>query len=154
MTTGQSSQGRVVVGVDGSAESVAALRWAEDYADALGLEIDAVTSWSYPADYGYAGGASEWRPDQDAALVSAAALGEAFGDGPPVGLRVVVREGHPARVLEDASNGAALLVVGSRGHGGFAGLLLGSVSAYCAEHAHCPVVVDRQVSRPAAPAAD
>jgi nucleotide-binding universal stress UspA family protein len=54
-----------------------------------------------------------------------------------------VTEGHPAFVLTDAARGAALLVVGSRGHGAFAGMLLGSVSEYCAAHAPCPVVVVR-----------
>ena len=52
-------------------------------------------------------------------------------------------EGIPAQVLLDASDGADLLVVGSRGHGGFTGALLGSVSQHCVHHAHCPVVVIR-----------
>ncbi|MEO8888523.1 MAG: universal stress protein [Jatrophihabitantaceae bacterium] len=56
-------------------------------------------------------------------------------------MRTCVHVGHPAQVLVEASVGADMLVVSSRGHGGFVGLLLGSVSAYCAEHAQCPVVV-------------
>lgn len=139
------SAGRVVVGLDGSPSSIAALRWAARFAAAFGLEIDVVTSWYFPSTYGEGGAAIDWRPDQDSAALADAALTTVFGDTPPSGLRSLVREGHPARVLVDASRGASLLVVGSRGRGGFTGLLLGSVSAYCAQHAHCPVLVDREV---------
>jgi nucleotide-binding universal stress UspA family protein len=135
---------RVVVGVDGSASSINALRTAAAVATATGAELDAVTAWEYPASYGWAGGAIEWRPDQDATQLLTTAVDEAFGDSKPTGLRCIVREGHPAKILIEASSGAELLVVGSRGHGGFVGLLLGSVSAYCAEHAACPVLVARE----------
>jgi nucleotide-binding universal stress UspA family protein len=64
-----------------------------------------------------------------------------FGDQLPEGLRLLVQEGGAAKVLLDAGEGAVMLVVGSRGHGGFAGLLLGSVSANVAEHASCPVFI-------------
>ncbi len=68
--------------------------------------------------------------------------------GPDSGvvLHLTVTEGHPASVLTEAAQGAELLVVGSRGHGAFAGMLLGSVSEYCAAHSPCPVVVVRQPS--------
>ena len=134
----------IVVGVDGSPSSLDALRWAAYLAVALNAEIDAVTSWGYPASYGMGGGApAEWNPAEDAAQILTDALSVAFGDHRPDGIRAVVHEGHPAQVLCDASNGAEMLVVGSRGHGGFAGLLLGSVSAYCTAHAPCPVLVAR-----------
>ena len=61
--------------------------------------------------------------------------------GAEVAQRVV--QGHPAPALEDASRNEALLVVGSRGHGEFAGMLLGSVSEFLATHAHCPIVIVR-----------
>lgn len=149
----ESSAGRVVVGVDGSGGSIAALQWAARFASKFDVEIDAVTSWYYPTSYGFPGGAIEWRPDEDAEKIVAAALISAFGDEIPNGLRFFVREGHPARVLVEASQGAQLLVVGSRGHGGFVGLLLGSVSTHCAEHSDCPVVIHRAVSEvpPATP---
>lgn len=133
--------GRVVVGVDGSGSSVAALRWAAHVGGVLGLEIDAVTSWEYPANYGLVGTVGGWDPEVDAGAVLARAVDTAFEGGGPPGLRTHVRRGHPSPVLLEASHHAEMLVVGSRGHGGFAGLLLGSVSAHCAAHASCPVVV-------------
>jgi nucleotide-binding universal stress UspA family protein len=136
-----SSRGRIVVGVDGSAPSNDALRWAGRIGAALGLKIDAITSWEFATSYGMGGVPLDYRPDTDAAQVMSEALTAVFGDAVPDGLRSVVREGHPAKILLDASNEAEMLVVGSRGHGGFVGQLLGSVSAPCATHASCPVVV-------------
>jgi nucleotide-binding universal stress UspA family protein len=152
MTTQQSAPRRnIVVGVDGSPSSLDALRWAACMAVPLNAEIDAVTSWDYPASYGVGGGAlPEWDPADDAANILGDALTAAFAGHKPAGIRALVRQGHPAQVLSDASNGAEMLVVGSRGHGGFAGLLLGSVSTYCTAHAPCPVLVTRTV--PPAPA--
>ncbi len=133
--------GRVVVGVDGSSSSLAALRWAARVGAALGLQIDATTSWEYPASYGMVGVVGDWNPEADAHTVIDRAVDAAFDGRAPEGLRTVVRSGRPAPVLLEASRDAELLVVGSRGHGGFVGLLLGSVSTQCAEHAVCPVVV-------------
>jgi nucleotide-binding universal stress UspA family protein len=137
--------GRIVVGVDGSPASVTALRWAQRIAAPTGATIEAVIVWNYPPDYGWAvAGATAidgWRPDLEAEKSLEIALDEAFLGHRPAGLAVSVRQGHARTVLLDAAVGAELLVVGSRGHGGFAGLLLGSVSAACAEHARCPVLV-------------
>ena len=80
---------------------------------------------------------------ENAAQVTADAIAEVSSEGEPVEIRSVVAEGNPARVLLDASKGAELLVVGSRGHGGFTEALLGSVGQYCVQHATCPVVVIR-----------
>lgn len=145
MSTEQSAPRRnIVVGVDGLPSSLDALRWARCLAVPLHAEIDAVTSWDYPASYGMGGGAPrEWDPAEDAAQILADALTTAFGDRKPAGIRAAVCQGHPAQVLSNASNGAEMLVVGSRSHGGFAGLQLGSVSAYCTAHAPCPVLVTR-----------
>jgi nucleotide-binding universal stress UspA family protein len=145
------SRRRIVVGVDGSAGSVGALHWAAQLAPSVGAELDAVTCWAYPVSYGMSvAPPPAWDPAADANEILATALTAAFGEHRPDGLRAVVSQGHPAEVLLEASEDAELLVVGSRGHGGFAGLLLGSVSAHCAEHASCPVLVTRTEPRPQA----
>lgn len=134
----------IVVGVDGSASARAALRWALAQAERTGVRVRAVTAWEIPA---YAG----WMPtvpveDLGAAAgkMLAAVVGEALElEEPGVEVRESVLPGHPAQLLVDESAHAALLVVGSRGHGTFAGTLLGSVSQHCVQHAHCPVVVVR-----------
>ncbi|MEO9139442.1 MAG: universal stress protein [Jatrophihabitans sp.] len=136
-----SDRHRIVVGTDGSPSSADALRWAAKIAVDTGAEVDVITCWQYPQGWGMPGVSSDWNPANDAAQVLADSLAEAFGDKHPDGLRACVREGHAAQVLVQASAGADMLVVGSRGHGGFVGLLLGSVSAHCAEHGQCPVVV-------------
>lgn len=132
------STSRFVVGVDGSDQSIAALRHARRMASALGAEVEVIIAWEWPylADpqmiVGYA-------PEEDARLVAEGVVREVYGEAGHVPIFVV--EGPPAKVLIDAGQGAAMIVVGSRGHGGFAGLLLGSVSAAVAEHAQCPVLV-------------
>jgi nucleotide-binding universal stress UspA family protein len=132
-----------VVGVDGSHSSTEALRWAERIASAIGAEIDAVTCWELSLNFGDGVVPVDYRPDKDAGQMLTGALAAAFGEPRPDGLRAFVRDGHPAKMLIDAGKDAEMLVVGSGGHGGFVGLLLGSVSAYCAEHGRCPVVVVR-----------
>jgi nucleotide-binding universal stress UspA family protein len=131
----------IVVGVDGSDSSRQALTWAVHYAALIGAEVDAVISWNYPVGYGIGAVASDWNPGEDARHLLAKTVIAVLGDDIPVPLTEVVREGNPAQVLLDETKDAQMLVVGSRGHGGFVGLLLGSVSAHCAEHAHCPVLV-------------
>jgi nucleotide-binding universal stress UspA family protein len=133
--------GRIVVGVDGSAPSQQALRWGAHLAATFGAGLDAVTAWDFPAAYGLGSVPSDWDPEQDMRKALDETVEQVFADQPPAGLRRLVSEGGAAKVLLDASQGAIMLVVGSRGHGGFAGLLLGSVSANVAEHASCPVLV-------------
>jgi len=139
---------RVVAAVDGSDPSVAALRWAARRAELARGTLDAVMAWQYPADltgYGYPSIAATDDVDyaQIAEQVVADAIGQAVASGVRVPVRPVVAEGRPADVLIEAAAGADLLVVGSRGHGGFTRALLGSLSRYCAEHAPCPVAVIR-----------
>ena len=121
--------GRIIVGVDGSRPSQQALRWGAHLAVTFGAGLDAVTAWDFPSAYGWASVPSDWDPAQDMRTALDQTVQEVFGDQPPAGLRRHVYEGGAAKVLLNASQGAIMLVVGSRGHGGFAGLLLGSVSA-------------------------
>jgi nucleotide-binding universal stress UspA family protein len=134
----------VVVGVDGSPSSKAALRWALDQARLTKARLRAVVAWEVPPYTGWGVLAHEDFGVAAGKLLRQS-VEEALGYDPPLDVEVVetVLPGHPAQVLIDQSAHAALLVVGSRGHGGFAGTLLGSVSQLCVQHAHCPVVVIR-----------
>ncbi len=135
---------RIVVGVDGSAGSAHALRWAARQAGYRGATLEAVIAWQYPAFFGWAPvGADSADFGSIAEKTLGDALNEVFGAQWPDWVQTRVAEGYPAQVLVDASEGADLLVVGSRGHAGFADALLGSVSTYCVQHAHGPVTVIR-----------
>jgi nucleotide-binding universal stress UspA family protein len=137
-------RGRIVVGVDGSAGSKEALRWAARQADYTGATLEAVIGWEYPAFFG-------WAPvgtnDLDFAQIAEQTLNQAVDEvlgaerAAQVETSVVAR--HPAEALVEASRDAELLVVGNRGYGGLADAMLGSVSTYCVHHAHCPVTVIR-----------
>jgi len=130
---------RIVVGVDGSAESVAALRHAAQLAEKFGSTVVAITVWHYPISS--TGPMVGWNPDRDAQSIVAEVSDQVFGPEWPDWYTTEIRPGAPAQVLVDESRSADLLVVGSRGHGGFTGLLLGAVSSQCAEHAACPVLI-------------
>jgi nucleotide-binding universal stress UspA family protein len=133
---------RIVVGVDGSPSSCEALRWAMRQAAMTGSAVDAVIAWHDPASYGgYAWLIADTSYAELAAKMLSEAVDSTIMAGGGVTVRQRVMEGHPARVLLDAAEGADLLVVGSRGHGGFAGMLLGSVSQHCVRHSPCPVVI-------------
>ena len=132
---------RIVVGVDGSENSRAALRFAIDEAKAHGASIQAIMAWHRP----YMGDAwampmpidiEEMEKSYRAELETFVASADPDGIVEPI-----LIEGSAAQGLIDAGDGASLLVVGSRGHGGFLGLLLGSVSNQVAAHAPCPVVI-------------
>jgi nucleotide-binding universal stress UspA family protein len=140
-TKARSSRKRIVVGVDGSEQSKLALTWAARIGMATGAEIDAVMAWHVPVNASWGYMIPEWNPKADYAKCLHDTVDEVFHAGRPAGMRLLVRQGGAAKVLLDESQDATMLVVGSRGHGGFAGLLLGSVSASCAEHASCPVLV-------------
>ena len=136
----------IVVGVDGSDGSRVALRFALAEARLRGAAVRAVAAWHIPALV-YEGGFATPDTrllDEVAAETGeklARAVEEAAEDASSVVVEAVVREGQPATVLLDEADDADLLVVGSRGLGGFRGLLLGSVGQQCAHHAPCPVVI-------------
>jgi len=134
----------IVVGVDGSEPSRRALRWAARQATLTGAGLNVVTTWEFPATYGWAPPYPPgFDPEGDTRRAAQQTVDEVLGASPGVPVELTVVEGHPAPVLVEKSEGAELVVVGSRGHGAFAGLLLGSVSEHCAAHALCPVVVVR-----------
>jgi nucleotide-binding universal stress UspA family protein len=136
---------QIVVGVDGSNGSAAALRWAARQAEAMGAELEAVLAYSFGLAWADVG--SNLEPafvesaTRNATETLHRAVAEALPEPRAVTVHQLVVEGNPAEVLLEIAHDADLLVVGTRGRGGFAGLLLGSVSQRCAEHAHCPVVV-------------
>jgi nucleotide-binding universal stress UspA family protein len=132
---------RIVVGVDGSEQSKKALRWASHLAASTGAHLEATAAWEFPVSYGWVAVPISWNPEQDTEKVLTRTVDEVFGANRPIDMQLSVYKGNAAKVLIDASDGALMIIVGSRGHGGFAGLLLGSVSAAVAEHAHCPVLV-------------
>lgn len=138
MTTTRSE---VVVGIDGSASSKAALRWAEEYAEGIDASLLLVTVWHWPTSYGAPLAYEGFDPQQDAQKTLEAAKAEV--GLPATRVRMLVAEGHAGKVLTDAARDAAALVVGTRGHGGLVSLGLGSTSTYCVHHGHCPVVVVR-----------
>jgi nucleotide-binding universal stress UspA family protein len=135
----------IVVGVDGSASAQQALRFAVREARLRHATVRAVMA-AHLASVAYAeiGG---FGPDLNPNVLEESARAQldhavdALGEQDDVEIERVVDLGQPTQVLIQEARGADLLVVGSRGHGGFTGLLLGSVSYQCATHASCPVVI-------------
>ena len=134
---------RIVVGVDGFESSKAALRWAIRQAKLTGAVVEAVTAWHVPVGTGWVPTPDMPDYQDDAFTVLAEAIDEMCTIDPDVQVCPRVVEGRAGPVLADAADGADLLVVGSVGHGGLAGALLGSVGQYCAHNAACPVVIMR-----------
>ena len=137
--------GNIVVGVDGSAASLAALRLAVREAKIRGVGVDAVRIWSMPIIDGVAAlgpAVLPWTELADSARVALdRAITTAVGDEPEVAIRRFVVEGSPAYRLVGMAADAPLIIVGSRGEGGFLGLLLGSTAQQVLHHAPCPVIV-------------
>ena len=144
----------IVVGVDGSEESRAALDWAVEEGRLRQAPVLAVHAWEMPmmpAPTGLVppsvevvGDLTELR--EDAASLVETMVREIAGDAADVEIRPLTVEDKPVRALLDAAerNDAQMIVVGSRGHGGFVSLLIGSTSDQVARHATCPVVIHRQ----------
>jgi len=140
----QAAAQRIVVGVDGSDASIEALEWAARHAEATGASLRVVMSWEWPTSYGWGLALpSDYNPRADAMRLLDQALAPVRAAHPGIHIDEEVIEGHPAPVLINESADADLLVVGSRGHGEFVGMLIGSVSEHCVSNARCPVVVVR-----------
>ncbi len=140
---------RIVVGVDGSESSRHALRWAARQAQLTGASLDVVITWELPTTFGWVPPyPSDFNPAGDAQKAADDEVSSALGAYPDVVAHTTVVEGHPAPTLVQASRGADLLVLGSRGHGEFAGMLLGSVTQHLVTNSHCPVLVWRRDSDP------
>ena len=134
---------RIVVGVDGSDSSKAALRWAIRQAKLTGSSLEAVIVWQRPYIFGFAALLDGVDFEAIAKRALTETLAEVSSLEPGIKVRPLVTEGIVAEELLHAAEGADLLVVGSRGEGGCASALLGSVSLHCVQHAHCPVLVLR-----------
>ena len=148
MTGNRGATPRIVAGVDGSASSLAALLWAVRQAELAGATVEAVIAWRYPVLPVPVGPApvaaidpAEFEKAADRTVTEA--IHAVVGSGSNVQVSAQVRDGDAAQVLIHAAEDADLLVVGSRGHGGFTEALLGSVSQHCVHHAQCPVVIFR-----------
>ena len=139
--------GGIVVGVDGSEQSLEALRWAAAEATLRGVRLHVVGTFTTPImSTGYEVAVPDPSDLQSASETMLAAAVDSVresGDLDGVDVATEVLEGHAGERLIALSREADLIVVGSRGHGGFLGLLLGSVTTYVVNHAHCPVVVVR-----------
>jgi len=148
MSGERTGQELVVVGIDGSAQSVRALGWAARYATAAGARVQALLAWHYPDAAGQApvGVAPEPVRHQTEAQMQATlneAIAKVYAAQPGPEVETRLGYGHPAQVLIEASKEADLLVLGSHGHGAFTGMLVGSESIHCVTGAFCPVVVVR-----------
>jgi nucleotide-binding universal stress UspA family protein len=134
----------ILVGVDGSGSSIDALHWAARQATLTGAQLQVVAAWHYPVSLGWAPAwPDDWDPAAEAATGLKAVVDRELAGYEGLKVTQKVVEGHPAEILVALAHEAVLLVVGSRGHGAFTGMLLGSVSEHCAAAASCPVVVVR-----------
>lgn len=130
----------VLVGVDGSEASVDALRYAARLAGALNASLRIVTVWEHSRLMPYSP-LDAWDLQREAGEKLSTSVEHAFGGSVPKATVAEVLEGSPAVTLLEESKHARMLVLGTKGAGGFARILLGSVSAACAEHAQCPVLL-------------
>jgi nucleotide-binding universal stress UspA family protein len=137
----------IVVGVDGSPSSRSALKWAAAEAADHGADLVVLNVWEHTLlpPSGSVSVSERYVPDpsQRTSEDLVSVIKEELGDNPAVLVQPQVKQGNPAKVLIEQSEDANLLVVGTRGHGGFRGLVLGSVSQHVAAYAKCPVAVVR-----------
>jgi nucleotide-binding universal stress UspA family protein len=143
-STGAAANGRrIVVGIDGSPASLSALEWAARQAELTRVSLEIVAAWDWPTSFGWSLIPEGYDPESDLRKMIDPLLASLRTTHPSVTMVANIFEGHPAPVLIRESKGADLLVVGSRGHGEFVGMLIGSTSEHCVANAACPVVVFR-----------
>lgn len=149
----QAKQRAIVAGVDGSESSKRALAWAAAQAELTGSPLSVVAAWEVPTTYGWEAPLLPEGVDLEASArqMLERTIKEVLGSDPGIELHTEVIEGHPAPELTEKSKNASLVVVGSRGHGEFTGMQLGSVSEFLVANAHCPVVVVRGDAAPESP---
>jgi nucleotide-binding universal stress UspA family protein len=154
----QDGQGRIVVGVDGSAASKEALLWAAHEAQLTGASLEVVMAWetpftSYgrvirvPSELDYAVEVEHRLNKTVHEVLGGSYDSELWAQSSK--LKIIAVEGRPVPTLLDVARGADMLVIGSSGHGALVGMLLGSVSEQCIGHASCPVVVVRHSEKAA-----
>jgi nucleotide-binding universal stress UspA family protein len=146
VTSEDGTRPSVVVGVDGSDESLAALRWAARYGAATGTPVRAVLIWHYPTTAsapppGRAPASVEKEVEEREAANLREAIAKAAPDAPGAQVDPEIHYGHPAQALIELSGGTDLLVLGRHGHGRVFGKHFGSVTLHCVNNAECPVVV-------------
>ena len=148
------SNGKVIVGVDGTRASINALSWAAKFAKATGQQLRVISTWSPDSVTSRVSAFGE-TPRHDDSIMEredhakeaiVRTVKESFVTGAPEWVTTEAIAGNPADVLVNESRGASLLVVGTRGHGHLADIVLGSVSSDCVARAHCPVTVVRNDS--------
>jgi len=143
---------KILVGVDGSDKSIAALRWAAELSARLGARIEVVTTWETPFPavellaIGFKLDLTELneRPEQIALYRNQKSIAAAYGEPSPSGVTRSVQEGYTALLLVEMSKNFDLLVLGNRGHSPLVETFLGSVSMHCLSYAHCPVVIVKE----------
>jgi nucleotide-binding universal stress UspA family protein len=135
------SSSRIVAGIDGSPASMHALRWALTYASFTGSTTEIIQAWDWPPPVPI-----DAEQEMSAEQELDSLIAQLRTEFPNQLIEGQVLQGHAASLLVEASKGADLLVVGCRGHREFVGMLIGSVSEYCATNAHCPVLVHRAVA--------
>jgi nucleotide-binding universal stress UspA family protein len=142
---------RIVVGIDGSDASLDALRWAAREAELRGADLLVIHAWHVPVGNPYVPGIPDVTSlAEGSKQLLEHSLAEVFGAKLPDGVSAELRQGPASIVLIEAAKQADLLIVGSRGHGGLVGAILGSVSTAVVHHAPCPVLVVRHPHTPAA----
>jgi nucleotide-binding universal stress UspA family protein len=134
---------RIVAGTDGSHASLLALEWAARQAELTDASLEVIAVWEWPNTFGWGSIPDGFNPANDAREILEPTIASLQKGHPDVSVEYSIVEGHAAPTLVTLSKGAELLVVGSRGHGEFTGMLIGSTSQYCVANAACPVVVIR-----------